>query len=192
MFPFPFHSLFRNNRRQSLLTRSLYLAKTRRLTGTSRHRHYHLYRFRDHQRPRCHRRHLRTRPRGASRLLHLLSPHLLTPLRARHGLGSSHTCQARYTHIPTPQITHNNHAQPDRAPKVPVTLTHTLLFHPRLRRGSTRQTANYRQPDQSFRPARSLRSANHIGIVNRAGLLSHHEHIIAGRVTRCVSLVGYG
>jgi hypothetical protein len=41
---------------------------------------------------------------------------------------------------------------------------------------------------QSFRPGRSLRSANNIDIVSRAGLPSRRGHIIAGLVTRCVSV----
>jgi hypothetical protein len=182
----PFHSTSRDNRHQSLPARSLHPVETRRPTGKSRHRRYHLHSCRDCRRPRCHPRYLRTRPRGASRVLHLLSPHHPTS-RARRGLGSGQACQARSTHIPTPRITHS-HAQPDRAPKAPVTLTHTLPFHFRLRRGSARQTV-YRHTRQSFRPGRSLRNANNIDTVNRAGSLSRHGHIIAGRVTRCVSVL---
>jgi hypothetical protein len=103
----PFHSTSRDNRRQLRLARNLYPVKTQHPTGRSHHQHYHLHSCHDHQRPCCHLRDLRTRPRGASRLLHLLSPHLLTSLRARRGLGNDHACQARSIHIPTLLITHN-------------------------------------------------------------------------------------
>ncbi len=156
----PFHSTSRDNQRHLRLARNLYPVKTRHPTGRSCHQHYHLHSCRDHQRPCCHLRDLRTRPRGASRLLHLLSPHLLISLRARRGLGNNHACQARSIHIPTLLITHNL-VQTDRAPKAPVTLTHTPPpFHLRLRGGSALQTANCRHAYQSFRPGRSLRSAN--------------------------------
>ena len=167
--------------------------KSRHPTGRSRHYHYHLHNFRDHQRPRYHPKYPRARPHGASRLRHLLSPHLLMSPRARRGLGNGHACQAPSIHIPTPLISHNN-AQIDRAQKAPATLTHTILFHHlRLRRGSPRQRQMVNcQPDQSFRPERSLHSENHIDIVSRVGLPSRHEHIIVGRVIRCVCFIHFG
>ena len=186
-FLFHFHSSSRDKRRQAQLARSLQLVKTRRPTGRYGHWHYHLYSYRDHQRPCCHFRHLRPRPRGASHLHHLRSHHLLTSLPARRGLGNGHACQARSTHILTPLIIHNNCAQADRAPKVPP-LPHTPPFRLRLlRRGRARQTGRHAQ--QSFRTGRSLRSSNHIDIVSRAGLISRHAHIIVRRVTRCVSVL---
>ena len=54
----------------------LYLGKTRRPSGRSRHRHHHLHTFRDNQLPRYHPKYLKARPRGASRLRRLLSPYL--------------------------------------------------------------------------------------------------------------------
>jgi hypothetical protein len=183
----PFHSTSRDSQHQSLPARSLHLVETRRPTGKSRHRHYHLHRCRDHQRSRCRRRYLKTRPRGASRLLHPLSPRPLTS-RARRGLDSDHAGRARSTRIPTPQITHS-HAQTDRAPKALVTPTRRpLRFRFRLRRGSPPRRTVYRLTHRSSRPGRSLRSASNIDIVSRAGLTNRREHIIAGRVTRCVSV----
>jgi hypothetical protein len=183
----PFHSTSRDNRRQLRLARNLHLVKTRRPTGRSRHHHYHLHSFRVHQRPRYHPKHLRARPRGASRLRHLRSPHLLISPRVQR-LVNGHACQAPSIHIPTQLISHNN-AQTVRAQKAPVTLTHTIPFHHlRLRRDSPRQLqmVNCQDPNQSFRLGRSLHSKNNIDIVSRVGLLNRHEHIIAGRVTRCV------
>lgn len=185
----PFHSTSRDNRRQVWLARNLHLVKTRHPTGRSRHRHYHLRSFRDHQRPRYHPKYLRAHPRGASRLPHLLSPHLLTSPRARR-LGNGHAYQAPSIHIPTQLISHNN-AQTDRAQKAPVTPTHTTPFHHRrLQRGSSRQRqmVNCQDANQSFRTGRSLHSENNIDIVSRVGLLNRHEHIIAGRVIRCASV----
>jgi hypothetical protein len=188
----PFHSTSRGNRRQLRLAWNLYLVKTRRPTGRSRPHHYHLHSFRDHQHSRYHPKHLRARPRGASRLHHLLSPHLLISPRARH-LGNGHACQAPSIHIPTLLISLNN-AQTDRAQKAPVTLAHTIPFrHLRLRRGSfrQRQMVNCQEANQSFRPGRSLHSENNIDIVSRVGLLSRPEYIIAGRVIRCVSVYSF-
>jgi hypothetical protein len=185
----PFHSTSRGNRRLLRLARNLYLVKTRRPTGRSRHHHYHLHSFRDHQRPRYQPKHLRARPRGASRLHHLLSPRLLISPRARR-LGNGHACQAPSIHIPTLLISINN-AQTDQAQKVPVTPTRTIPFHHlRLRRGSfrQRQMVNCQETNQSFRPGRSLHSENNIDTVSRVGLLSRREYIIAGRVIRCVSV----
>ena len=54
----------------------LYLGKTRRPSGRSRHCHHHLHTPRDNQLPRYHPKYLKARPRGASRLRRLLSPYL--------------------------------------------------------------------------------------------------------------------
>ena len=186
----PFHSSSRDNRRQLRLARNLHLVKTRRPTGRSRHHHYHLHSFRGHQRPRCHPKYLRARPRGASRLRHLRSPHLLISPRVQR-LGNDHASQAPSIHIPMQLISHNN-AQPVRAQKAPITLTHTIPFHHlRLRRDSPRQlqTVNCQDPNQSFRPGRSLHSDHNIDTVSGVGSLNLHEYIIAGRVTRCVSVI---
>ena len=167
----PFHSSSRDNRRQLPLARNLHLVKTRRPTGRSRHHHYHLQSFRDHQRPRYHPKYLKALLRGASRLRRLLSPRLLISPRARR-LDNGHACQAPSIHIPTQLIRHNN-AQTVRAQKVPAILTHTIPFrHLRLRRGSPLQLqmVNCRDLNQSFRPGRSLHSENNIDIVSRAGL----------------------